>query len=65
MAIAAGLGLGLFHSFRQLPALWIPLSGMLFGLLLAWKWRPALLLIAVAGAFAWGIWQADLRLAVH
>ena len=65
LVIAMGLGLGFFHSFRQLPALWIPLSVALPGLLLVWKWRPALLLTVAAGAFAWGIWQADLRLAVQ
>ena len=65
LVIAMGLGLGFFHSFRQLPALWIPLSVAFPGLLLVWKWRPALLLTVAAGAFAWGIWQADLRLAVQ
>ncbi len=65
VVIAAGLGLGFFHSFRQLPTLWIPLSLALLALPLVWKWRPALLLAVAAAAFAWGVWQADLRLAVH
>ncbi|WP_414040003.1 ComEC/Rec2 family competence protein [Acidithiobacillus sp. M4-SHS-6] len=65
VVLAVGLGMGLFHSFRQLPPLWISLSITVMVLPLVWKWRPALLMVLAAGAFSWGIWQAEQRLAVH
>lgn len=65
VVLAAGLGLGFFQSFRQLPSLWISLLVFLVTLPLIWKWRPMLLLAVAAAAFSWGVWQADLRLAVH
>ncbi len=65
VVLAAGLGMGLFHCFRQLPPLWIPLFISVLSLALVWKWRAAIGMTLAAGAFAWGVWQADLRLAVH
>lgn len=65
VVLAAGLGMGLFHSFRQLPPLWISLLLCLVSLPLAWKWRHGVLLTLAAAAFSWGIWQAESRLAVH
>ncbi|WP_226818677.1 ComEC/Rec2 family competence protein [Acidithiobacillus montserratensis] len=65
VVLAVGLGMGLFHCFRQLPPLWIPLSLTFMWLPLVWKWRPALLMVLTTAAFSWGIWQAELRLAVH